>query len=253
MELELQNWMFAFVRASTFLLVLPVFSAAGVPVIVRVALAALIGLLAAPGLAPVAVLPGFFSALGRIVAEALIGLTLGFTARLVFGAFEIAGQLVSSELGLNMSSILNPISTAPTQAPGMMLMLLATALMFSLNLHHWLLAGFVRSYDVLPIGGAHLREVVLEHLLKQTGNMFVIALQMSAPIMAVSFVVTLVFSVLGRAVPQMNVFSESFALRIAAGLVVFALTLPLMAEHMSNALRRIPDDIMKVAQWLGAA
>ena len=44
-----------------------------------------------------------------------------------------------------------------------------------------------------------------------------------------------------------------FALRITAGLVVFALTLPLIAEHMSNALRRMPDDVLRVAQWLGAA
>lgn len=253
MELELQSWMYAFVRASGFLLVLPVFSAASVPVIVRVALAAMIGLLAAPGLGPVPVIPGFFSSIGRLTSETFIGLALGFTARLVFGAFEVGGQLISAELGLNMSSVLNPMSTAPTQAPGMMLFLLATVLMFSLDLHHWLLAGFIKSYAVLPIGGAHLHDVMLEHMVKQTGNMFVIAIQMSAPIMAVSFVVTLVFSVLGRAVPQMNVFSESFALRIAAGLVVFALTMPLIAEHMINALRRMPEDVLRVAQWLGAA
>jgi flagellar biosynthetic protein FliR len=252
MEVELQNWMFAFVRASAFLLVLPVFSAANVPVVVRIALAAMLGLLVAPSIPSAAVMPGFLSSIGRLVMEALIGLTLGFTARLVFGAFEVGGQLITAELGLNMSAVLNPMSTAPTQAPGMMLFLLATTLMFALDLHHWLLAGFVKSYSVLPVGGAHLKEVVLEHMLKQTSNMFVIAIQMAAPIMAVSFVITLVFSVLGRAVPQMNVFSESFALRIAAGLVVFAMTLPLLAQHMTNALRRMPDDVMRVAQWLGA-
>ena len=251
MEMELQNWMFTFVRASAFLLVLPVFSAANVPVLVRVALAAMLGLLVAPGLSVVMPMAGFFSSFGRLVMEALIGLTLGFVTRLVFGAFEVGGQLISSELGLNMSSVLNPISTAPTQAPGMMLFLLATALMFSLDLHHWLIAGFLKSYSVLPIGGAHLKEVLLEHVVKQTANIFVVAIQMAAPIMAVSFVVTLVFSVLGRAVPQMNVFSESFALRIMAGLIVFALTLPLIAEHMSNTLRRMPDDVLRVAQWLG--
>ena len=251
MEFELQNWMFAFVRAGAFLVVLPVFSAASVPVVLRVLLAAMLAFLVGPSLGAVPPLPGFFSSVGRLVAEALIGLTLAFTTRLVFGAFEVAGQLITSELGLNMSSVLNPISTAPTQAPGMMLFLLASVLMFALDLHHSLIVGFVKSYSVLPVGGAHLKEVVLEHMLKQTANMFVVAIQMSAPIMAVSFVVTLVFSVLGRAVPQMNVFSESFALRITAGLVVFALTLPLIAEHMSNALRRMPEDVLKVAYWLG--
>jgi flagellar biosynthetic protein FliR len=70
--------------------------------------------------------------------------------------------------------------------------------------------------------------------------------------MAVSFIVTLVFSVLGRAVPQMNVFFESFTVRTLAGLSVFGLTLQLMSEHISNYLRRLPEDMLNVAQMLGA-
>jgi len=242
--------MFGFVRASAFLLALPVFSSMGVPVRLRVALAALLGLLVAPQMPFVAMPPGFFSGVGRLVLEAVVGLTFGFTARLIFGAFETAGQIITTEMGLNMSAVLNPMNAMPTQAPGMMVFLLATMLLFALDLHHWLLAAFVKSYAVLPPGAAHFRAVVLEHFVKQTANLFVIALQMAAPIMAVGFVITLVFSVLGRAVPQMNVFSESFALRIVAGLIVFAVTLPVMAQHISNALRRMPEDVMRIAQWL---
>ena len=76
---------------------------------------------------------------------------------------------------------------------------------------------------------------------------------MTAPIIAVSFVINLVFSFLGRAVPQMNVFSESFAVRIIAGLSVFGLSLQLMAQHMLNYLRRLPDDILRVAQLLSGS
>jgi len=243
--------MFAFVRASAFLLVLPIFSSANVPLILRTALGAMLGIVVAPALPPAVILPGLFSSVGGLISEALIGLVLGFMARIVFGAFEVGGQLITTELALNMSSILNPMSSAPTQAPGMIVFLLATTLMFTLDLHHWILSGFVRSFSVVPVGGAHLNEAILVHLLKQTSNMFVIAIQMAAPIMGVSFVVSLVFSVLGRAVPQMSVFSESFALRTAAGLTVLGFTLPLIAQHIINALRRIPDDGMRVAEWLG--
>ncbi len=247
----MQSWMFVFLRASAFLLVLPVFSAASVPVILRVLLAAMLALLVAPTVGPVPPAAGFFSSLWRLISEVLIGLSLGFTVRIVFSAFEMAGQLITAELGLNLSSILNPVSTSPTQAPGMMLFLLATVLFFALDLHHWMIAGFAKSYAVVGPGAAHLRAAMLEHFVAQTGRIFTVALQMAAPLMAVSFVVTLVFAILGRAVSQMNVFSESFALRIAAGLFIFAMTLPLTAQHMSNALRRMPDDMMRVAQWLG--
>jgi flagellar biosynthetic protein FliR len=86
-----------------------------------------------------------------------------------------------------------------------------------------------------------------------TSQIFVVGLLMSAPIIATSFLVNLVFSVVGRAVPQMNVFSESFAFRILTGMVVFGLSLNLMAQHISNYLRRLPDDFLRVAQLLGTA
>jgi flagellar biosynthesis protein FliR len=77
-----------------------------------------------------------------------------------------------------------------------------------------------------------------------------VALQISAPVIAVSFVITLVFSVFSRAVPQMNVFSESFSFRIVGGLIVFGFTLQLTAQHVLNYLRRLPDDLLRVGQLL---
>jgi flagellar biosynthetic protein FliR len=86
----------------------------------------------------------------------------------------------------------------------------------------------------------------------QTGGIFRVALQISAPVIAVSFVVTLVFAVLSRAVPQMNVFGESMSVRIAGGLIVFGFTLQLTAQYVLNYLHRMPEDVLAVAQMLGA-
>ena len=74
---------------------------------------------------------------------------------------------------------------------------------------------------------------------------------MAAPMIAISFLITLIFSVLSRAVPQMNVFAENFAVRSLAGLVVFGLTLNLMAQHILNYARRLPEDVLRIAQLLG--
>ena len=240
-------------RVSAFLLVLPFFSMTNFPPTMRVALSALTALLLAPMLSPFAAdnLP-FFSLFGTMVQEACIGLLLGFVARMVFYAVDLAGNVIASELGLNMGAIMDPMTGMSSQVPGTILFFLATMVMLTLDLHHWVLAGFERTYAVLPIGGAHLNGELFNVVLNQTGNIFVVALQIAAPVLAVSFVVTVVFGVLSRAVPQMNVFVLSFSFRIVGGLIVFGFTLQLTAQHVINYLNRLPDDLLNVAQLFGA-
>ena len=252
MELDLYNWLMVFLRVSAFLLVLPFFSMTNFPPTMRVALSALAALLLAPMLPPFPLgkLP-FFSLFGVMIQEVGIGLLLGFFARMVFFAVDLAGNVVASELGLNMGAILDPMTGVSSQVPGTILFFLAAVVMLTMDLHHWVLVGFERTYSVLPIGGAHLNGELFNILLAQTANLFVVALEIAAPVLAVSFVVTVVFGVLSRAVPQMNVFILSFSFRIIGGLIVFGFTLQLAAQHVINYLNRLPDDLLNLAQLLG--
>ncbi len=252
MELNYYNWMLVFLRVSAFMLVLPFFSAANFPPKMRVTLAAFTALLLAPTLPPFALghLP-FFSLLGVMIQEVGIGLLLGFVSRMVFFAADLAGNIIATELGLNMGTILNPMTHQQSQVTGTILFFLAAVVMLTLDLHHWVLVGFERTYLVLPMGGAHLNALMFNEVLGHTSRIFVVGLQISAPVLAVSFVVTLVFAVLSRAVPQMDVFVLSFSFRIIAGLAVFGFTLQLTAQHVSNYLYRLPDDLLRLAQFLG--
>jgi flagellar biosynthetic protein FliR len=184
--------------------------------------------------------------------EGGFGLLLGFAARMLFFALDIAGAIIGAEIGLTIPSSLNPMSTGQTTEAATVLQYLAAMIFLTLNLHHGLLLAFQRSYHFLPVGGGHLKESLLLDVLGRTGHLFWFALQMSAPVLAISFIITLVFAVLSRAVPQMNVFVESFTVRILVGLTVFALTCQIMGQHIANYLGRLPEDVLRVAQLLGA-
>ena len=162
---------------------------------------------------------------------------------MIFFALDIAGTIISTEIGLQLPTSLNPMSGAQMNSAGSLLYYLAAMLWLNLDLHHWMLVGLQRTYSFLPVGGAHLSAGLLPDVISRTSQIFLIALQLSAPIMAVSFIISLVFSVLGRAVPQMNVFQESFVFRILIGLSVFGLTMNLMSQHIINFLRRLPEDM----------
>ena len=252
MEFEFYNWMLVFLRVSAFLLVLPFFSAANFPRRMRTAIGVVVALMLAPSLPPFPLdRLNFLSLVGVMGQEICVGLLLGYVARMVFYAADLAGNIVSTELGLNMGAILNPLTHESAQVPGTILFFLAAVVMLTLDLHHWMLLGFERTYSVLPVGAAHLSGRLFDIVLRHTSNIFVVALQICAPTMAVSFVVTLVFAILSRAVPQMNVFILSFSFRIVGGLAVFGFTLQLTAQHVTNYLNRLPDDLLNLAQLLG--
>lgn len=254
MQFDLYNWLFVFMRASAFLLVLPFFSVTNFPVTLRVSIGVLASLLIAPLLPPFAAgRLDLFALVGVCVQEISVGLLLGFLTRLIFFTVELAGSVIATEMGLNMAGVFDPFTEQQAQIPSTILFYLSAMVMLTLNLHHWMLLGFARTYAVLPIGDAHLNAALFETIVAKTSEIFTLALQMAAPVMAVSFVITLVFALLGRAVPQMNVFSESFYVRIAAGLIVFGFTLQITAQYVRNYLDRLPNDLLAVAQMLGGA
>ncbi len=251
MEDSLQSWLLAFIRSGAFLTVLPLFSGSGVPVQVRLGLAAMLGLLIAPGVTVAPLASTHLSGLiGLCAQETLSGVTLGFIGRMAFYSADFAGRLIANELGLSLASLFDPFTQTNNQAPGMILFWMTMLLMLSLDMHHWLLAAFQQSYFVLPAGSAWINAATVQNIIDQTGRVLVVGLRMTAPMIAVSFIIVLVFAMLGRAVPQMNVFSESFAVRILGGLSVFAFTLSIMAEHLANYLRRIPEDLLRIGQLM---
>ena len=252
MGFDPSKWMLVFVRAGAFISILPIFTMLNVPATVRVAFAGLLAVLISP------TLPAFpFSHLdlwgwvGLTAQEAGCGLTIGFVTRTVFFATDLAGLLAANEMGLNLGSMFDPVNARPTQAPGLVMFLLTCVLMMSLDLHHWLLTGFQYTYTLVPIGSTQLREVLFNNILQHTSRVFVVALQIAGPLIASSLLSLLLLGFLGRLVPQMNVFSESFSVRLACGLAVFAFTMDLCAQHILNSLHRLPEDMMRVAQFLG--
>jgi flagellar biosynthetic protein FliR len=249
--IHLTNWLMVFLRASSMLAVFPIFSARNFPVQLRLALGALLaGMVAATLPADAVQAADFWGLAGMMTVEVGLGLMIGFASRMIFFMLEIAGSIISTEMGLTMPPGLNPMNDAPMTTTASILYYLAAMLWLSLDMHHWMLIGFEQTYTYLPIGAAHLSQAVVTDMVARTGGIFAVALQMAAPLLAVSFIISLVFAVLGRAVPQMNVFSESFAVRPLVGLSVFGLTLDLMSQHIMNYMRKLPEDMLLVAQAL---
>ncbi|MBL9126127.1 MAG: flagellar biosynthetic protein FliR [Verrucomicrobiales bacterium] len=252
-EALLANWWMIFVRIGGLMTLFPVYSAPVVSPRVRVALAVLMAFFLAPSI-PDVPLSGWRipDLVLTTLQEMSVGLLLGFICRMLFFALEIAGSIITTEIGLSLPPSFNPLTSSQSTIPGVLLNYLATVIWLCLDMHHWLLVGIHRTYALVPVGEAHPSEMLMKGVMAWMGWLFLGALQIAAPVLALSFILSLVFAVLGRAVPQMNVFSGSFAIRILAGLMLFAAATQVMGLNIANHLRRLPEDLLRLAQVLGS-
>jgi flagellar biosynthetic protein FliR len=63
--------------------------------------------------------------------------------------------------------------------------------------------------------------------------------------LAISFLVNMSFSVLGRAAPSLNVFMLSFPVQILAGLTVFSMTLGLTIQYILRDIQLLPESMLR--------
>ena len=71
---------------------------------------------------------------------------------------------------------------------------------------------------------------------------------MAAPFIALNFLVNVSFAVLGKAVPKMNVFMTSFAIRIFAGLLLLVSSILLISSYILENSRRSVEIMLDIIQ-----
>ena len=240
-------WMMAFVRAGGLITMVPVFSGRNIPVPLRIAIAAFLGWVGLQNISGIAVPPP--DVVGLILAtahELITGLLMGLGVRLMFFALEMAGQIIATEMGLVVSAQIDPVSQNSSTPVGVGLTLFGTLLVLISGAHHAVFAAFARSFALMPPGTIGFNRSAGEVFVQSTGSIFLLAVQMAAPLMALNFVVTLTFAILSKAAQGVNAFAESFPVRIAAGLTLLALALGLTAQLVLSGLQTAPELMLRL-------
>jgi flagellar biosynthetic protein FliR len=230
-------------RAAGFVLLAPPFNSRAVPAPVKGALALALSVLLSTQIAPGLPEPTAGWLTVTAVTEVVIGAALGFVVQVLFTAVQLAGDLIDVTGGFSLQPAYDPLSMTQNQAVGRLHYLLATTLLFTSGGHLLIVRGFATSYQGLPVGGSVPTDQIAHVLVTAFAMMFLAALQIAGPMVAVLLLADVALALLSRAAPQLNIFAIGFPVKIMLTLTLLGLTFPLLPpaldallEHATRAM-----------------
>ena len=213
----------------------PVFGARGVPALVRLGLAASLSVIVYPLLSaakpaiPIELLPY----IAVVIKEVFVGLVIGFVIYTVTAVLQGAGQLIDFQMGFTMGAAIDPVYGVQSPMMGNFKVILATMLLLATNSHHFIIVAMVKSYAYIPINPSTLPSHFYFYAQLVT-NVFSLAIQIAMPVFAALLVSDVGVGLLSRTVPQLNIFSIVFPVKIIFGFIILFLSIPFFGEAVSH-------------------
>lgn len=243
------------VRVSAFFVSAPLFSYRTIPPQMRIAVAVVLAWMMYYTI-NIEPLPIDGQYILLILKEAITGLMLGLAAFIVLSAVQIAGGFIDFQMGFAMANIVDPQTGAQSPLMGQFYNFLVLLVLLAINGHHLILDGIFYSYQYIPMDQVFPRfgsEDTVEFMMKLLVAVFAIAFQMSAPIVATLFLVTLALGITGKTVPQMNIFVVGFPIKIAVGFIVLLITMGVTIQVMRNLVEMMILTLRNLMVILGGA
>ncbi|WP_420869744.1 flagellar biosynthetic protein FliR [Cohnella ginsengisoli] len=243
-------YMLVLCRISSFVLVAPIFSSRSLPRTFKAGISVYISLLVFLTVGFDSPVPTDAAYIGAVLKEILAGLVIGYTATLFFTLIQTAGTLIDTQIGLGIANILDPISGISAPLFGNLKFMLMMLVFLSTNGHHYLLGAIMNSYKWLPLDNRFFQTIyegrLTDFLVHTFADTFMLALQISAPLVVAMFVTDVGLGLLARTAPQYNVFVIGVPIKLLIGLTLIILLMPGFSTLFQIVFDRMFDALEKM-------
>lgn len=243
-----------FLRISAILALMPVIGERAVPVRVKAGLGLFIALIVFPAIRvdPLSLRTDTaIVAIGFTMAgEVLIGVTIGFAVRLIFAGIQFAGNMIGLQMGLAIANVFDPVSSSQVSIMAEFYYLFAMLVYLAVDAHHLLISAIVDSYSFVAPFGFQFSEPLIQFIMQISKGLFITAVKICAPVMAVLLFSNVALGVVARTVPQINIFIVGMPLHVATGLVMIGLTIPFFVSAVQRILGSLNTDIQALLRLM---
>ncbi|HPT49839.1 MAG TPA: flagellar biosynthetic protein FliR [Accumulibacter sp.] len=236
---EINAWIAAFIfplaRILATLAAAPPYNNPALPPRVLLILGLAITFAISPLLPAIAVDPASGTGLLVLAQQLVIGFGMGFAMRLVFTAVDMAGTMISLQMGLGFASSYDPLTAGQTGVVSEFLGMLALLIFMAVNGHAMVMATLLQGFTAMPIGAPMPGAATWWNLAASASLIFASGLLLALPIVVTLLIGNLALAVLSRAAPQLNLMAIGFPLTITLGFAALLLGL----SHLSAPLLQL--------------
>lgn len=213
-----------FFRFGALFMAVPIFSHNSIPVSTKAAMAFFFTIVFYSSMPPLAIPITVPSIILAILSELFFGLAIGTILQIAFNAITFAGGQISFMMGFSMASAIDPQSGISMPIISQFLSLMALMVIFSIDMHHWMLLFIDGSLQNIPLGGFVMSEDFFNYVIKAMSNMFLVGFMIAFPITALSWLADVIFGMLMKTMPQFNLLVIGFPIKIIVSFVVLIAT-----------------------------
>lgn len=239
------------VRLSGLFIFAPMLSSRMVPVRVRALLTIMFAGAIYPALPSALQVPpdaDLFSLLPMVFTELLIGLVIGLVASLPLMGMEMAGMVMGHQMGMSIARAYNPEADTDSEVIGQICYYLGLGAFVSIGGLDALYLSILRSFGRIPVGALGVDRIPLDTFVAILTAGFELALRVSAPVVCAIFLVMIAIGFVMKTMPQINVMSVGFAVKILCGLVTLAAGLAVLDQVAGEEVGRV---LRIVLDWAG--
>ncbi|MBN1514801.1 MAG: flagellar biosynthetic protein FliR [Phycisphaerae bacterium] len=175
------------------------------------------------------------AALPGLAGELMIGVLMGLGLQLLFNTARLAGMVIGQQGGLSLAQSYDPLSNDQTTALGQVYYLVLFFVFLLAGGHRAMVRSLLDSFQAVPLMSFTLGEGHLGLLLDLLRSSYLTAMRLAGPCLIALLMATLSMGFLSKTMPQLNILSVGFMVRVLLVMGVAAVSLAasgsLMADH----------------------
>jgi flagellar biosynthetic protein FliR len=181
-----------------------------------------------------------------VILQIFVGAALGFVTALLFAALQAAGDLLDLFGGFTLAMGYDPLSQNQSSVFGRFYNLVAVTILFASEGHQLILRGFLQSFRTLPLDATFSMGTLSELLLRGVGEMFLSAIQIAGPLIAVLFLTDVAFGLLNRVAPALNAFQLGFPAKIFLVLLLSGLAITMLPNVVGTVVDKAVSAVLQL-------